>query len=222
MMFYNDFMSLKSKKNLKAFTLAEVLITLLIIGVVASLVIPSLINNTQEAEFKVAAKKAFGEISNVVNQMKMDKGSLEFYNGNPSSFKPDFMNYFSILKDCHGADCVTAVEPSPIYKSLTGEPAAGWLGGEGQFITNDGMFINIQNSANTTIGVMIAVDINGYDKAPNVYGKDVFVFQIVNSKLLPSGSTGSYYSATSYCNRSINAAQQGFGCAVYMLQDKDY
>jgi len=36
--------------NKKAFTLAEVLITLTVIGIVASLTIPSLIHNTQYAE----------------------------------------------------------------------------------------------------------------------------------------------------------------------------
>ncbi len=40
----------------KGFTLAEVLITLLIIGILASLIIPAVINDTKEAELKVALK----------------------------------------------------------------------------------------------------------------------------------------------------------------------
>ena len=40
------------KKN--AFTLAEVLITLGIIGIVAAITIPTLINNVQDAQYKTA------------------------------------------------------------------------------------------------------------------------------------------------------------------------
>jgi prepilin-type N-terminal cleavage/methylation domain-containing protein len=209
------------RKIVKAFTLAEVLITLLIIGVVASLVIPSLINNTQEAEFKVAAKKAYAEISQVINQMKLDKGTLMPYIGNSVSLKPDFVNYFSILKDGGSTGLVNCnVDPSQVYKSLMGGPVAGWMGGEGQFITNDGMFINIQNSASNFI--YFAVDVNGYQKAPNIYGKDVFVFQLINDKLLPMGAVGTSYLAPTNCNRTTDSVTQGLACAVYMLQDKDY
>lgn len=42
----------------KAFTLAEVLITLVIIGVVAAMTVPALMNNTHGTEFRAALKKA--------------------------------------------------------------------------------------------------------------------------------------------------------------------
>lgn len=42
----------------QAFTLAEVLITLAIIGIVAALSIPSVISNTQQAEYRTGLKKA--------------------------------------------------------------------------------------------------------------------------------------------------------------------
>ena len=46
-----------------AFTLAEVLITLGIIGVVAAMTIPTLISNTKGAEFKTAYKKALSVLN---------------------------------------------------------------------------------------------------------------------------------------------------------------
>ncbi|MDO5438036.1 MAG: prepilin-type N-terminal cleavage/methylation domain-containing protein, partial [bacterium] len=42
----------------KGFTLAEVLITLAIIGVVAAISIPSVISNSQQQEFKTGLRKA--------------------------------------------------------------------------------------------------------------------------------------------------------------------
>ncbi len=49
-----------------AFTLAEVLITLTIIGVVAAMTMPTLINNTNGAQFKTAYKKALSVLSQAV------------------------------------------------------------------------------------------------------------------------------------------------------------
>ena len=46
------------KKTFSAFTLAEVLITLGIIGVVAAMTMPTLMNQTQGAQYKTAYKKA--------------------------------------------------------------------------------------------------------------------------------------------------------------------
>ena len=48
------------------FTLAEVLITLGIIGVVAAMTMPTLMNSTQGAQYKAAYKKALSAISQAV------------------------------------------------------------------------------------------------------------------------------------------------------------
>lgn len=57
-------MQQKTVKN--AFTLAEVLITLGIIGVVAAMTMPTLINSTQGAQYKAAYKKALSALSQAV------------------------------------------------------------------------------------------------------------------------------------------------------------
>ena len=46
----------------KGFTLAEVLTTLMVIGVVAAMTIPTLINSTDDQQYKVAFKKAVSGI----------------------------------------------------------------------------------------------------------------------------------------------------------------
>lgn len=52
--------------NRQGFTLAEVLITLGIIGVVAAMTIPTLISNTNGAQFKTAYKKALSTLNQAV------------------------------------------------------------------------------------------------------------------------------------------------------------
>ena len=57
---------LKKTIGMKGFTLAEVLITLGIIGVVAAMTMPTLINSTQGAQYKTAYKKALSVMSQAV------------------------------------------------------------------------------------------------------------------------------------------------------------
>ena len=52
--------------KLKAFTLAEVLITLAIIGVVAAISIPSVISNSQQQEFKTGLRKAVSVLNSAI------------------------------------------------------------------------------------------------------------------------------------------------------------
>lgn len=64
------------KKN--AFTLAEVLITLAIIGVVAAMTIPSVIVRTNQQEYKTGAKKALSALSSAIQLAEVQDGiSLE-------------------------------------------------------------------------------------------------------------------------------------------------
>ena len=57
---------LKKTIGMAGFTLAEVLITLGIIGVVAAMTMPTLINSTQGAQYKTAYKKALSVLSQAV------------------------------------------------------------------------------------------------------------------------------------------------------------
>ncbi len=58
----------------KAFTLAEVLITLAIIGVVAALTIPSVVTNTQQSEFKTGLRKAVSVLNSAITTTSAIEG----------------------------------------------------------------------------------------------------------------------------------------------------
>lgn len=58
---------MKLRTNLKkAFTLAEALITLVIIGVIASLTVPAVLVSTEQNEYKTALKKALSHLNEVI------------------------------------------------------------------------------------------------------------------------------------------------------------
>lgn len=104
-------------KSKKGFTLAEVLITLLIIGVVASLVIPGLIGDTQQAEFKVAVKKALAVTNQALN-MSISQDSTDAQNPDTAAnLMNQFANKLNIL-DNNGVDTITTAD-GMIYKFFT-------------------------------------------------------------------------------------------------------
>lgn len=214
-----------SYKKIKAFTLAEVLITLGIIGAVAGLTIPTLMNQIQDKQFKEAAKTAFSKASQAVQQMKLDEGGslTAYYGTSDNKFKNAFVSYFKVAKDCgNWAGCVPYSTSSTVYSNLKGEPANTWMFNEGQFVTTDGMFWGVNTFLPDYIPIM--VDINGYGKGPNIYGRDTFFFVLINDKLLPMGalSTAYYRTDSYYCSRTISDGTGGCGCMEYVMEGKDY
>ena len=55
-----------NKTKYKGFTLAEALITLVILGVIAALTIPAILVNTEQHEYKSALKKALSALNQVI------------------------------------------------------------------------------------------------------------------------------------------------------------
>lgn len=190
------------------FTLAETLITLVIIGVVAAITIPSIMQSTQDAEFKTAYKKAFQAASTVTNQAIADNTFLaqttaaESTGLNKDNFNT-FKSYFKVIKDCsnsNNSDCWSASgeKINSIYPTNL-EPA---------FIDNAGMAWSMYYWQEN----VIIVDING-NKSPNTYGKDRWIMYYTDqynsrittgipSKIFPRPdvtSTGSIWCAYPPC-----------------------
>ena len=93
-------------KKLNAFTLAEVLITLGIIGVVAAMTMPTLMNSTQGAQYKTAYKKALSVLSQaVVLNVALDDYDLsqateaDSVDTNKASLYALFTNRMNVVRD---------------------------------------------------------------------------------------------------------------------------
>lgn len=65
--------------NKKGFTLAEVLITLGIIGIVASLTLPSLIQNNKNKEVETKLKKIYSAMNQAILLSEKDNGAKEYW-----------------------------------------------------------------------------------------------------------------------------------------------
>ena len=139
----------------KGFTLAEVLITLAIIGVVAALTIPSVIVRTQQQEFKTAAKKAYSVLSQAV-QLTEVKDGYSFSDG--ELFVQALMKNMNVVK----VDVVAANDLPGI--SFAVESVAPAYGIGTIFYTADGMAYEVDYI--DMHYVKFRVDVNG-DKGPS-------------------------------------------------------
>lgn len=213
-----------------AFTLAEVLITLGIIGVVAAMTLPSIINNSRNLQYKVQLQKAYSVISQAITRLNTEQGFIvNQENYGTRQLAPALKKYLIQAKDCRYNDCeyhVTNAEGIPlfskVYKTYNGYEGYGANFDEGQSILSDGMFLMIDNDGNNPI--CISVDVNGYYKNPNRFGYDVFMFQFDNKtgKLLPMGMEGTRYPSNVFCSTTSTTPRNGFGCTYKAITDKDY
>ncbi|CCY25513.1 putative uncharacterized protein [Brachyspira sp. CAG:484] len=103
-------------KKFNAFTLAEVLITLGIIGVVAAMTMPTLMNSTNGAQYKTAYKKALSVLSQaVVLNVALDdydlsqatETSTKATDGSSASLYNLFNNRMNVVKTDTGSGTAT-------------------------------------------------------------------------------------------------------------------
>ena len=217
----------------KAFTLSAVLIALTIIGVIAAMTVPALLQSTQKIELETAFKKQYSTLKQAVEKIKTED-SLEFtYDIYDEQFRERLASEYIELKDCGSINgntgCVVQEDDGSFsyYKTFNGNTLSRSYFDDGGFITNDGttFFVEQGNQARDYTGYIVSIDVNGYVKGPNRMGRDLFMFQITeDGDVLPMGAENTYWysNRTSYCSRSSSSSYNGFTCAYYAATDKDY
>lgn len=200
----------------KAFTLAEVLITLGIIGIVAAMTLPTLIQNSQQKETVAKLKKINSIMSQAILRSVADNGEISSWglvswtnsdedlsdeenlaNRAPLQiFIEKIKPYLKIIAECGRGDKCSFDAVSE-RTSLDGTAFGTW--GKESIVLPDGIVIRgitIYSPSCTAVrgsGLLskicgeMFIDINGR-KGPNATGKDVFLFYITNNGLIPMGT----------------------------------
>lgn len=159
-------------KKTSGFTLAEVLITLGIIGVIAAITIPLLINNINDMQYKVAYKKAYSDASNAWKRMYADYNVVTrtgiYVTSEGKTNFTQFKNLFNVSKECFSSNAAECWDMSG-EKYNAEQPDNSSLA----FVDNSGRnWVSIDSGY---AGELMLVDINGFKK-PNQFGKDRFPF----------------------------------------------
>ena len=202
-----------------AFTLAEVLITLSILGVIATMTIPNIIQNYKKTYTETRLKKAYSILENTLEQAKVINGLNGNYdnmliaakNSTTSSFgrinyfgdnylKP-YINYsFICTAGQRGGKC-GADQENKIYRFDNGEymEADSYKKDYGYRIyLKNGLQIGINKHLSNMdmLTLRFFVDVNG-DKKPNRNGYDIFYFYI--NKNDHNGHCALYNKDSTYC-----------------------
>ena len=187
--------------RLAAFTLAEVLITLGIIGVVAAMTMPTLINNINKKHWITGYKKAFSELSQIHQLLNSETGGsymAECNDFDDVCLKNLFAEKMKVVEYCK-ENVPNKCQESSTY--LNGKTrginqstdvndiwptivTASGYSVKFRFHGNDcSEFIEGYSQKLPTCGWM-QIDVNGL-KRPNVVGKDIYFLNIFKNKLFP-------------------------------------
>ncbi len=212
-----------------AFTLAEVLITLGIIGVVAAMTIPNLMNTYKAKRLQTQFLKTYSVVQQAFKQMEADDVSLDpsTYDRHENPFYNIFKQYFKGVTYCKSSSkaCYSLQDVQGGYKNLTGNSKlASTYFDDCQFVLPDGTLINIDSPYIPGVSrVWVMPDINGYNNPPNRLGYDLFVFEFKDGELRTMGSEGTMYSdMDKYCSLTSSEALNGMACSHKAKTDTDY
>lgn len=158
------------------FTLAEVLITLAIVGVIAILVIPAVmkdIGTKSRMTMLRSTVTSFGDaVSSELLHSRAKSITTTQIAKNPKQFLTDNMDVTGKYTEVFATD----------YRTLNGGsiavtlPENGSSDQEAAVTLKNGVAIGIVNDAATGISEVV-VDVNGADE-PNIVGADYFVFEL--------------------------------------------
>ena len=209
---------MKFLQNIKdGFTLAEVLITLVIVGVIAAMTIPTLMNKTNHSELKAGFNKALSVSSQVIQKMKHELGDIIYDPENDTAvgFRNKFMKYLVVTCD---NNCVNPNKYKN-HANLSDSKMQNVLNSNTCFITQDGMVFWIMQG-NPSNQLFVTIDVNGHHKGPNKWGYDTFTFYIPwDSQILkPCTETEPYGSSCDKTASSLN----GLKCSGKAIAEKDY
>lgn len=165
------------KINRFAFTLAEILITLAIIGIVASITTPTLIGNYKKQAYATQIKAVFYELNEAIDLLLTEESKTRtldtslYTNILPDGTSVDgvdnFMNtYFTVVQKCvNGAgNCFAA----KYNNSANNNPCRRYTA----YVLNSGVALCPRKSSNST-NITFYIDINGI-AGPNSAGRDLF------------------------------------------------
>lgn len=220
---------LTSHHSLKkaAFTLAEVLITLGIIGVVAAMTMPSLIQNYQEKATVTKLKKCYSLVSQAYVSILNDEGGSDTLQaGDDLEMMEKFGKYLKYQKTCgRNKGCF----PNVTYKSVTGNGYSKWENDttdRSRAILTDGTLIMFNKSAmwgeneGNYLYAQIYVDINGF-KGPNQLGRDFFYFYISPEKIVPAGAKALEEKNEDQKFTKNCIQQNGYACAAWVIYNEN-
>ena len=172
-----------------AFTLAEVLVTLGIIGIVSAMTVPTLMQNYQRQSYVTQLHKVYNELSQAFLRYQTDKNALSLKEAGLTSqaeLNTFVSTYFKIVQNCStsATPCIAAS-----YKKMDGSASYNGAGASNCYAIASGAAICPRY---TDDYYYFIIDVNGA-KGPNILGRDLFTMFVYRDgsidDLWPAGAS---------------------------------
>lgn len=202
----------KTAKKALAFTLAETLIVMGIIGVVSALTIPNLNSSTADKEKIAKLQKLYSNMNDAITRATAVYGPIdEWYSGKTSDQCKQVLferitEFMKLQKSCNPnvSSCYGAT--INYYTAVTADGTSLWFGAWSSCGNTEG--------ANDNCGKLY-IDIDGPRKSKNKMGKDIFRFSITKNGL-DYDYTSDYLSDADALKGCL---KDGYNCERWVLQN---
>lgn len=153
------------------FTLAEVLITIGIIGVIAAVTLPALNSNVSNAALEKQTQKFYTQLSRAFDLYKVDNeiDSITAMDFDAGAFVKKYLNITGQCKeasDCYAPTYMEMGSTNTVNGNLT------WFDENHTYVLTDGTVFSIYNTDGSN-PIYVTFDVNG-KKGPNKVGKDLW------------------------------------------------
>lgn len=218
-----------SKHN--GFTLAEVLITLGIIGVISALTLPTLLKNYKAIVLRNQFKEQHSRLAQALRRMVDEEEIVLSPSELGGGLSKYVAKYYNISQDCGRINvgttgCIRLNKEGSIdeYKTYTGRKINFGYLDDGTLVLNDGTTLFFeQGSQAATLGYyLIGIDINGYKNKPNRLGHDLFVFKIEDNGELTPTKKIKEWNPYGLCSKTSSSDLNGYGCTLEAIKDPNY
>lgn len=231
----------------KAFTLAEILIVVAIIGLVAEMTIPILVQDIKTKVAVAKVKKAHAFLESAFQLAVLENGPPDTWGDNPSLIAPDgevlvtgaekafqaFLPHLRVHQVCEkGYDCLLGLTQHSL--DGTDRDQIGPFSFVNSAILADGSWLTFQwvysTDCNFDVGDTlalqnvcgeIAIIFNPTNKK-TFQGKDMFFFYLTKYGVVPMGTaTDKHFPFTQNCNNNSKGTLNGYGCTAWIIQNEN-
>ena len=208
----------------KAFTLAEVLVTLGIIGVVSAMTLPTLVKNHQRTVYVTQLQKVVTELSQAAEKAAQEYNAIsldetKYNDSNPNGASSFLNDNFKVVNNC-GADLTPCFASE--YKTLQGKsytlesPIAVVTLASGASISIIHNYMYYEQGYHGNYDLQ--VDVNG-PQGPNILGRDLFTLGLYSD-----GKVAEHYSYIDddgwrFEENCSTGEVYGFGCFDKIVND---
>lgn len=228
---------MKFQKNL-AFTLAETLIVMGIIGVVAALTIPSLTNSTNNKDVVAKVRKAHTNLEDAFGRMVGTYGEMDEWGAlDTNTFSKRLIGSMKLTKscganetgNCFGDNTILfgsagsqtmgdAEKNTTLYKVIKADGVSLGFTVDNTTCTAKAADSNVVQDLKEICGVAL-IDVDGPNKGKNKHGQDLFEFYITKKGIYPVGTVDD--TKFKYVDNCIktgnNTSNQSQACTAWVV-----